>query len=397
MRRTIGSILVWQTTASACYYTVFAATPFLRDAFALSRFGVGLVVAALTLGQLAFLLPAGAVVDCFGERRALVAGLGGLAVATVGLGLARSLVLVGLSAFGLGLAYSVATPGTNRAVFESIPVGRRNLGMGIKQVGVTGGSALASVGVPAIAVTRFGWRSGFVVAAGLAVVVTLGFAASYDGSDGEGAFSLPTMDGAFGDRSYLLLVVTGLFLGSALFVTSSYTVLFLHESVGVPVTVAGATLAGMQAAGSVGRVLFGGLVDRLPQGGGRSATLVLLGQTSVVVVCLFAIVGVTGTTPTILVSLVLGFFMFGFTGVYFSAIAAFAPGGRVGGASAAPQMALNVGALVAPPAFGLVVDGYGYHLGWAVAGVLAAVAVLVLGGVYRRARRGATRPDGNPG
>jgi MFS family permease len=152
MWRVLGSVLAWQMTASICYYAVFAATPFLREVFGLSRFSVGLVVTALTLGQLVFLLPVGAAVDGYGERRMLIAGLGGLSVGTVGIGIAWSFPVVTIAAFGLGAAYAVSMPGTNRAVFESIPPARRNLGMGIKQVGVTAGSACSSIAIPAFAV-----------------------------------------------------------------------------------------------------------------------------------------------------------------------------------------------------------------------------------------------------
>jgi hypothetical protein len=62
--------------------TVFAATPFFRDAFELSRFTVGFVVTALTLGYAVWLLPVGSLVDRFGERRVLVIGLVGLSAGT---------------------------------------------------------------------------------------------------------------------------------------------------------------------------------------------------------------------------------------------------------------------------------------------------------------------------
>lgn len=387
MWRTLTSILAWQATASFCYYAVFAATPFLRSAFSVSRFGVGLIVTALTLGQLVALLPVGAAVDGFGERRALVAGLGGSAVATVGIGLSVSLPVVGVAAFGLGVAYSVSMPGTNRAVFRSIPEERRNLGMGIKQVGVTAGSAMSSVVVPSVAVTRFGWRAGFVCAGVLGVVMAVVFGVVYDGDGGEGEFEIPSLTGPVGNASYLLLVVCGFFLGSALFVTASYTILYLTEDVGIPVTVAGMTLAGMQAAGSGGRVIFGEVVDRLPSADAQSASAVLFGQTVLIGVFVFAITLQTSPAVTILFAVVLGFFVFGFTSVYFSAIGSFIPDERVGGGSAAPQMALNVGALLAPPAFGFLADGPGYRAGWLLVGGTVVLATILVGRVYLTARR----------
>lgn len=68
----------------------------------------------------------------------LIAGLFGLSVGTVGIGIAWSFPVVAVAAFGLGAAYAVSMPGTNRAVFESIPPARRNLGMGITGHGADG-------------------------------------------------------------------------------------------------------------------------------------------------------------------------------------------------------------------------------------------------------------------
>lgn len=76
--RTLSLVSLWQVSASLCYYTVFAATPFFRDAFGLSRFMVGFVVTALMLGYAVWLLPVGALIDRFGEQRMLVIGLIGL-------------------------------------------------------------------------------------------------------------------------------------------------------------------------------------------------------------------------------------------------------------------------------------------------------------------------------
>jgi len=143
----------------------------------------------------------------------------------------------------------------------------------------------------------------------------------------------------------------------------------------------------MQMVGSGGRVLFGAVVDRLPSDSARSATAVLLGQTTLVAICVFALTAMQEPTPTILLALVLGFAVFGFTSVYFSAIGAFIPDEKVGGGSAAPMLALNVGALIAPPAFGLLADGPGYRVGWLVVGVVVVLAVLLVGRVHLIARQ----------
>jgi len=227
--RTVSLVTLWQVSASVCYYAVFAATTFFRDEFGLSRLQVGLVVTTLAFGYALFLLPVGAVTDRVGERRTLSVGLAGLAAATVLVAGAPSYALLLIAVFLLGSVYSTAMPGTNKAVYDSIPPGRQNTAMGIKQVGVTGGSGVSALLVTGLAGYLF-WEAGFLIAAGLALVVAAAFAVLYRGGGG-GSTSPPDLRGLAHNRPYVLLVVAGLFLGAVLFTTTGYTVLYVEEFV----------------------------------------------------------------------------------------------------------------------------------------------------------------------
>lgn len=100
--------------------------PFFRDAFGLSRFTVGFVVTALTIGYAVWLLPLGALVDRFGERRLLVVGLIGLSAGAATVAGAPTYALLLAAAFFLGPMYATAIPGTNKAVYDNIAAGRQN-------------------------------------------------------------------------------------------------------------------------------------------------------------------------------------------------------------------------------------------------------------------------------
>lgn len=156
-RRTVSLVTLWQVSASICYYTVFAATPFFRDEFGLSRLSVGFVVTALTLGYAVWLLPVGALIDRFGERRTLVIGLVGLSAGAAMVAGAPTYALLLAAAFFLGSMYATAIPGTNKAVYDNIAAGRQNFAMGIKQVGVTAGSGISSLLVTGLAGVLF-WQ-----------------------------------------------------------------------------------------------------------------------------------------------------------------------------------------------------------------------------------------------
>lgn len=361
--RTLSLVTLWQVSASICYYAVFAATPFLRDAFGLSRFRVGIVVTTLTLGYAVFLLPLGAATDRYGERTTLSLGLVGLAAGVLLVAGAPSYALLLAAAFCLGSAYGTAIPGTNKAVFDNIAADRQNLAMGIKQVGVTGGSGISALLVTGLA-GFVAWQVGFLIAAGLGVAVAVGFALLYRGESDGRAGELPDFRGLLENGPYRALIAAGLFLGAALFTTTGYTVLYVEESIGGSVAFGGVVLALVQLFGSVGRVFTGWLSDALPGQPRARITAILIVQTLASAV-LFVVVSRTSTTLGAAVAFsVLGFFVLGYTGVYYSSLATLVTAEEMGSATAGGQLALTGGALVAPPVFGRLADAFGYRTSW---------------------------------
>jgi ACS family hexuronate transporter-like MFS transporter len=380
--RTVSLITVWQVSASICYYTIFAATPFFRDAFGLSRFEVGLVVTGLTLGYGVFILPLGAATDRFGEHRALSLGLLGLAAGVLLVAGAPSYALLLAAVFVLGSTYGTAIPGTNKAVFDSVDPGRQNTAMGIKQVGVTAGSGISAILVTGLA-DAISWRAGFFVASGFAILVSIVFYLLYDGGGNGGTGRFPDFRRLASNNPYIVLVTAGFFLGAALFTTTGYTILYVEESIGASVAFGGVVLALVQLFGSVGRVLTGWLADVLPGDPQISITLILIVQTLCSGV-LFVVVAAT-TTPigSAVAFSALGFFVLGYTGVYYSSMATLVPATEMGGATAGGQLALIAGALVAPPAFGYLADVFDYRAGWLFLAAGSVVAGVLLVGVLR--------------
>ena len=361
--RTVSLVTSWQVAASVCYYTVFAATPFFRAEFGLSRFRVGVVITALTFGYATFLLPLGAATDRFGERRTLTLGLVGLSTGVALVAGAPSFGLLLVAVFVLGSLYGTAMPGTNKAIYANVGAGRQNLAMGIKQVGVTGGSGISALLVTGIAGVLF-WEAGFLIAATGGFVIAVAFWLLYAGASDRGDASYPDFRALLGNRPYRALIAAGFFVGAALFTTTGYTVLFVEEELGASVAVGGVVLALVQLFGSLGRVLAGWLGDRLPGDPQFRIGTILIVQT-LAGAALF--VGVTTTsTPRggAVAFSALGFFVLGNTGVYYSCMATLVGAEEMGGATAGGQLALTAGALVAPPAFGHLADVAGYDAAW---------------------------------
>ena len=380
--RTVSLVTLCQVAASICYYTVFAATPFFRAEFGLSRFHVGFVVTALTLGYAIFLLPAGAVIDRSGEGRMLTLGLVGLSAGTLLVAGAPSFALLLAAAFFLGSTYASAIPGTNKAIYDSIAPGKQNLAIGIKQVGVTAGSGISALLVTGLAGVLF-WQAGFLIATAVGLTVAAVFALVYSGASGEGTAEYPDFRDLAGNRPYRVLVLAGFFLGAAFFTTTGYTVLYVDEEIGTSVAVAGAVLALVQVTGSVGRIVGGWLADNLP-GEPQTRIGAILVVQALAGAALFAAVAAASTIVTVTIAFAaLGFFILGNTGVYYSCMATLVGADEMGGATAGGQLSLVAGSIVAPPAFGLLADTVGYRASWWLLGAGSIVAAGLLVFVIR--------------
>jgi MFS family permease len=386
--RSVATVSGWQTAASLCYYSVFAATGFVQDAFALTESLVGFFLTATIVGYTLALFPSGAAVDAVGERSVMVAGLFGLAAATVAVSVAPSYATVLLAGAVLGATYASAMPGTNRGIVASAPRGRESFAMGLKQVGVSAGSGAASLVVTGVAAVA-AWQVGFWVIAVVAAAYAVVFAVLYDGADGTGEFAVPDVRGLRANRAYVLLVGGGLFVGASIYAMLGYTVLYVEHGVGASAAIGGVVLAITQVTGSASRIGAGRLADRL--GGADGAVTVAAGQVALAA-ALFAVLasGSSSLLLTVAAFAGLGLTIHGSPGVFYSCLSELVDDDDIGAATAGGQTAINVGGLLAPPLFGALVEYAGYGTGWALLAASAAVGAALLLAVKRRVRaRGA--------
>lgn len=382
--RPVIAVAAWQMAASLCYYSLFAATAYFRDTFEISRTAVGLLVTVAMLGYTLNLFPSGAAVDGFGEKRVMLFGLVGLALMAGLLGLAPSYGFLLAVAFALGAFYATAMPASNRGIVTSAPPGRAGLAMGFKQIGVTLGSALAALVIAGVAVVVL-WRWGFAVIAALGLLYAAWFRARYLGSAGHGRWQRPDLARLRGHRPYLLLVLAGLFLGAGVFTTVGYALLYANEAAGLSAAVAGVVLAGVQTAGSVGRLGAGMAVDRIPGGHGAAAVTVIL-TAFASLLCAALALGPPGPLLATGLLLGLGLTTLGATGVYYSCLTEMVGRHEVGAATAGGQTAINLGGMLAPPAFGLLADTAGYEAGWALLALCSLAATGLVLAVLRASR-----------
>jgi MFS family permease len=370
--RIVTVVTVWHVAASVCYYAVYAGTPLFRDTFALSGVEVGFVIAALTAGYALSLLPFGVATDRYGERVTLTAGLFGLALGTLAVALAPNYPLLLTAAVLLGSMYGSATPGTNKAIFDRIDPGLQHRAIGIKQVGPTVGSAAGALLVTGLAGLYFR-QAGFLAAAGIGLVVAVAFGAVYRGAT-QDAGAYPDFRGLVSNRTFVVLLASGVCLGAAFYTTTGYTVLFVEESIGATVAVGGLVLAAVQIAGSAGKVVAGVLADVLPGAPQTRTSAILSVQAAAGGVLYLALPRVETPLAAGAVFVGLGVSVLGASGLYYSCLSTLVADERLGAASAAGQLAVTASGLFAPPAFGYLVDAIGYWAGWGLLGGLSFLA-----------------------
>lgn len=382
----------WQIVASSCYYAIFAAAPFVREAFGLSRFLVGVVVTTMTLGYTLFLFPSGAVVDAYGERPVLIGGLVALGAGATAVAVAPTVAVLFVAAFALGSAYASAMPASNRAIVVGVPPDFRGVALGLKQVGVTVGSGLSAVVVVTLAPIVATWTAGLIAIGATALAVAGLFAISYPTHPGDGRLTAPDLAGLRANSPYVALVLAGFFLGATLFTTVGYLTLYLTESVGVSPGLAGIGFVLLQVTASVGRVAIGDLADRLERrtdwGRARSAATLLTGQVAIGAVLLCGFTLPVSTAVAFVLVAGVGFTLLGFPGLYYTCMSALVDDSEVGAATAGGQTTLNAGALVAPPAFGWLADTASYRASWVLLAGSVVVGAALVGLVVWRTRNG---------
>lgn len=380
MSRYRWTILGLGTTAQASYSAVFLGVPVLAPAlraeYDLSLTGVGLVIAAATLGSVPTLLPWGLLADRLGERIVLAAGLALASAALAVAAFAPSLaVLVGALTLA-GAAGASVNAASGRAVMGWFAPAERGLALGIRQTAVPLGGAAAALALPPTAAAG-GVRAGlFVLAGGCLAAALAGLAGLREAQVAE--------DGSFGDVMHPLRDrrIWRLAGASALFVVAqtgilAFTVLFLHEERGLSTTAAGGVLALMLALGAALRIASGWWSDRVRS---RVPPLRRLGFALTASLALTAALTEAHLALLLPALVVAGALSQSWNALSFTATAELAGRARSGAALGLQQTALSVAGAATPVLFAAVVAATSWPVGFA----LVALFPLAGGGAVRR-------------
>jgi MFS family permease len=368
---------------SLAVLSVAPLTPFLHEAFRLSRAQVGLLLPAVYLGGVLMSLPAGWLSDRHGVRRTLALGeaLTGamvlLAALAWGFGGLLAALLVG------GFGFSVLNPSTGKAILEWFPPRRRGAAMGIKQTGLTLGGIASALALPPMA-AAWGWRWALATAGGAALVSALVVGLVYRPPRGLAPVTAPPRPRLreiapfLRRRGVVVVFACGLALSSAQSSLLGYLTLFAAETFRLAAVDAARLLALAQVGGTASRLAWGVASDRL-FGGRRRPGVVVSAVIAAAAYSLFALEGGLSEPLVIPLALLAGAGAFGWVGLYFALVAEIGGARHAGLLTGVATMFAWSGVLVGPPVFGLVLDASGsYAAAWLLlAGVTLAVAAVL--------------------
>ncbi|MFD5601338.1 MFS transporter [Leucobacter sp. NPDC058333] len=264
----------------------------------------GTLASAPTLGMVLTLVLWGAAADRFGERWVIAGGLALTAVAAAGAAWAAAatadLVPLGIALFFGGAAAASTNAASGRVVVGWFPRHRRGLAMGVRQMSQPLGVAAAAVAVPPLA-AEIHTDGVFVVIGAILAAITLACAFGIRNPPRPVAppavlaptsttkTTARTTTNPYRADSFLARIhAVSILLVLPQFALATFGMLWLITGLGWNATAAGLLMGIAQFVGALGRIVIGGVSDRV---GERVRVLRWVAIAGVAVMLLLALVG----------------------------------------------------------------------------------------------------------
>ena len=286
-----------------------------------------------------------------------VFGLGLFALPHVG--------FVALGSLFVGIGMGFASPAASYLLVNHTSPDRRNLLFSIKQTGVPLGGVIVALTAPALAIT-VGWRWSLVMIAVVAIATLLlaERARAFWDSDPRPAGSLRSTPFGGVPLVWRQKALWWVALAAVLFsgiqrILLSFTVVYLVAEGGYGLVEAGVMLSVAQVGGSVSRIPWGWLADRL-----KSGLAVLFLICVIMIVSSIALVALDASWPKPLVYLLffmLGASCVGWNGIVHAECARLSPPGMISLAAGGMSFFVFGGVMFGPPVFALAYGAFGSY------------------------------------
>ncbi len=371
----LGIVTLAQVGVALIHLGVPALVPFIQKDLKLSRTEVGVVSSVLNGGVVVVAIAAGKAVDYLGERWVIAAGamLSGLVM--MGIQSVESFEAFLFTLVFIGFATASCTPAGSKAVAAWFPASERGTAMGVRQMSVPLGGAIAALTLPSVALIH-GWRFALFLAGLTSLAIGLGVLCLYREPGELPAPISRTSAAGLRDLARRKDILAGLIyafiLSGGQWCFLTYVELYLNETLGMSIPLAASLLALGQVSGTGSRVLWGLFSDRFFCGR-RKPVLLLVGALAALTTLFVALL--SSATPFWIIWILIalwGSTVMGWNGIYLALVSELA-GIRVAGLAIGLSSTFAfLGIVVVPPVFGFLVDaGFSYRLAWiALAGVL---------------------------
>ncbi len=308
----------------------------------------------------------------------------------IGLGL-FSLPHIGFIALGsvaVGAGMGFASPAAAHLLVHHTAPERRNLMFSIKQTGVPLGGVIVALLAPALAVT-VGWQWALAAIAAVAIATLLAAAPARAAWDADRQPASTVRSEPFGgiplvwQRETLRWVCLAAVLFSAIQrILLSFTVIYLVTEGGYGLVEAGVMLSVAQIGGSITRIPWGWLADRL-----KSGLVVLTILCALMIASSIALVTLDPSWPKPLVYvlfLVLGASCLGWNGIVHAECARLSPPGMISLVAGGTSFFIFGGVIFGPPVFALAYGAFGTYS--TTFSLMAVAGVASLGLLYLASR-----------
>lgn len=344
--------------------------PLIRADLGLTPVGVGAIASCVYIGAATSSTTMGRLTDRRGPALVLVIAMLLLASGeAVSLG-SPSAALFYVGALVAGLGYGAVNPPTN-IVSNPPNARRRGLSMSIKQTGVPLGGMLAGALIPPLA-AQYGWRASLILPVGICLSLAV---ISRRWCPRPTAFHFDPVGAATTVRFRLpRAYVFGFLMGGVQVTIFTFVALYLAEDRGLSTQRAGIGLSLLLVGGLVGRPFWGWLSDR------RHHDRVRPLQLTSVIACVGLLLLPLLPLPALAAVLpIVGVTSVGWNGTYIAAVTEAAKPEAIGEATGHAQVLVNLGAVVLPPTFGVIVSrSHSWFAAWTVCAAISLLSAVVL-------------------
>lgn len=327
--------------------------PALHNDRGLGLAAAGLLVAMPTLGVTLTLVGWGVLVDRVGERLVLTTGVGLTAAVCAAAIFAQSFVVLGLLFLVGGMAAASSSSASGRVVVGWFPPEQRGLAMGIRQMSLPFGIALAALLIPLVA-RDHGVTAALLVpavACTLASVLSLGIVNPPRPDDRPATQRDVALNPYRNSNRLWRIHAASALLVVPQTVVWTYALVWLMTDREWSAAAAGLLVTVSQLAGAVGRVGVGALSDRLHS---RTRPLRWVAVGSAVSMLALAVSDWQGSPVSVVLLVVASVFTAAPNGLAFTAVAEYSGPFWSGRALGVQNTGQYVTGFVVPPVFGAV-------------------------------------------